>query len=212
MHIGRCGDVEVVEDGRLRTYGAAREVILSAGTVSTPHLLMLSGIGPAAELRRHGIAVRVDAPGVGQNLSEHPRVPVEFATREPITFLNELRMDRAMFSVLRWFVGAGGAFASQLNSCNIVVRTHDDLDRPDIQLMCNPVRMDARLWWPWQPMQEHRVTADVVLLHPAARGHLSLRSADPAETPRVHLNLFRDEADFATAWRFVTHCCTNFGA
>lgn len=193
--------VEFREGGELCEARATREVVLCGGAFNSPHLLMLSGIGPAEELQRHGIAVRVDAPGVGRNLSEHPRVPVEFATREPITFLNELRMDRAILSVLRWFVGAGGAFASQLNSCNIVVRTRNDLDRPDIQLMCNPVRMDARLWWPWQAAQEHRITADVVLLHPEARGHLSLRSADPGETPRVHLNLFRSEADFATAWR-----------
>ena len=199
----RATGVEVLRDGQRQQAHAAREVVLCGGTFNSPHLLMLSGIGPAAELQQHGIAVRVDSPGVGQNLSEHPRVPVEFTTRQPITFLNQLRMDRATFSVLRWFVAGTGAFASQLNSCNIVVRTQDHLDRPDVQLMCNPVRMDAKLWWPGGVQQEHRITADVVLLHPEARGHLGLRSADPLQTPRVHLNLFRSEEDFATAWRGV---------
>ena len=197
----RATGVELLQGGQLHQAYAAREVVLCGGAFNSPHLLMLSGIGPAAELQQHGIPVRVDAPAVGQNLSEHPRVPVEFTTRQPITFLNQLRMDRATFSVLRWFVAGTGAFASQLNSCNIVVRTQEQLDRPDVQLMCNPVRMDAKLWWPGGAQQQHRITADVVLLHPEARGHVSLRSADPLQTPRVQLNLFQSDADFATAWR-----------
>ncbi len=183
---------------------ATREVILSGGAFNSPQLLMLSGIGPADELRAHGIEVRVDSPGVGRNLSEHVRVPVEFATRGSISFLNELRADRVARSVLQWLVLGSGAFATQINSCNIVVRTDPRLAQPDVQLMSNPVRMDARIWWPFVGMrQEHRITADAVVLHPESRGAVTLRSANPADKPRILLNVLATEGDLATARRGV---------
>jgi choline dehydrogenase len=165
---------------------------------------MLSGIGPAAELRAHGIAVRVDLPGVGRNLSEHARVPIEFAARGNISFLNELRIDRVARSVVRWAVLGNGAFATQINSCNIVVRTDSSLAQPDIQLMSNPVRMDAKIWWPLlSSRQDHRITADAVVLHPESRGKVTLRSSSPADTPRIWLNVLATDADLATARRGV---------
>ena len=183
---------------------AAREVILSGGAFNSPQVLMLSGIGAADELRAHGIEVRVDSPGVGRNLSEHARVPVEFATRGSISFLNELRADRVARSVLQWLVMGSGAFATQINSCNIVVRTDPRLVQPDVQLMSNPVRMDAKIWWPFLGVrQEHRITADAVVLHPESRGAVTLRSANPADKPRILLNVLATDGDLATARRGV---------
>ena len=201
---GRAVGVEYVRDGQVRTVRAAREVIVCAGAYNSPQLLMLSGIGPADELGQHGIDPVVDLPGVGRNLSEHARVPVEFATREPTSFLNELRWDRVAVSVARWALFGTGPFATQINSCNIVVRTVSTLARPDVQLMCNPVRMDAKMWFPGVgKRQEHRITADAVVLHPQSRGHLTLRSADPKAPPRITLNLFAESADLETARRGV---------
>jgi choline dehydrogenase len=183
---------------------AAREVILSGGAFNSPQLLMLSGVGPADELRAHGIDVRLDLPGVGRNLSEHARVPIDFATRGDISFLNELRIDRVARSVLQWAVLGSGAFATQINSCNIVVRTDLRLAQPDIQLMSNPVRMDAKIWWPLiGARQEHRMTADAVVLHPESRGTVKLRSANAADKPRIQLNALATEGDMATARRGV---------
>jgi choline dehydrogenase len=183
---------------------AAREVILSGGAFNSPQLLMLSGVGPADELRAHGIAVRVDLPGVGRNLSEHARVPIEFATRGNISFLNELRIDRVARSVLQWAILGSGAFATQINSCNIVVRTDPTLAQPDIQLMSNPVRMDAKIWWPLLgSRQDHRITADAVVLHPESRGKVTLRSSSPADKPRIWLNVLATDGDLATARRGV---------
>jgi choline dehydrogenase len=186
------------------TAHASREVLLCGGAFNSPQLLMLSGIGPADALRAHGIAVRADLPGVGGNLSEHARVPIEFSTRGKISFLNELRADRIARSVLRWAVSGTGACATQINSCNIVVRTDPRLTQPDIQLMSNPVRMDAKIWWPFiGPQQEHRITADAVVLHPESRGRVTLRSAVPTDKPRIHLNVLATDADLATAVRGV---------
>ncbi|HUN27688.1 MAG TPA: GMC family oxidoreductase N-terminal domain-containing protein [Steroidobacteraceae bacterium] len=201
---GRAVGVEMSRNGALERVRATREVVLAGGAYNSPQLLMLSGIGPAADLKRLGIAPTVDSPGVGRNLSEHPHIPVEFEARLPVTFLNELRFDRAALSVLRWALTGRGAFATQINSCNVVIRTRSDLAQPDVQLMCNPVRMDAGLWFPLvSPHKGHRITADVVVLHQRSRGWLTLRSADPREAPRVQLNILAEPADLDTARRGI---------
>ena len=201
---GRAVGVEYSHAGQLRQVRAAREVVLAGGAYNSPQLLMLSGIGPAEDLRRLGIEPRLDLAGVGRNLSEHPHIPVEFEACVPVTFLNELRFDRAALSVMQWALFGRGAFATQINSCNVVIRTRPDLTQPDVQLMCNPVRMDARVWAPLvTPRQSHRITADVVVLHQHSRGWVTLRSANPLEPPRVHLNLYSDPADLATARRGI---------
>ena len=198
---GRATGVQFRRNAVLETARAAGEVLLAGGAYNSPQLLMLSGIGPADELKALGIAPLLHLPTVGQNLSEHGRVPVEFSLSRPVSFLNELRADRVAFSTLRWFLTGGGAFGTQINSCNVVIRTDSAQRQPDVQLMCNPVRMDARIWWPMGPTQQHRITADVVVLHPQSRGSMRLRSANPADAPRIQLNLFSDPADMATARR-----------
>jgi choline dehydrogenase len=201
---GRAVGIEYSENGSLRRVRATREVVLAGGTYNSPQLLMLSGIGPADDLRKLGIAPVLDLPGVGRNLSEHPHIPVEFETNAPITFLNQLRFDRAARGALKWALFGRGPFATQINCCNVVVRTRPDLPQPDVQLMCNPVRMDAKLWFPLlTARQEHRVTADVVILHEASRGRVSLRSSDPRDPPRIQLNLFSDPSDFEIARRGI---------
>jgi choline dehydrogenase len=201
---GRAVGIEYSQGGRLQQVRASREVVLAGGTYNSPQLLMLSGIGPADDLRKLGIKPIADLPGVGRNLSEHPHIPVEFETNAPITFLNQLRFDRAAAATLIWALFGRGPFATQINCCNIVVRTRSDLSQPDVQLMCNPVRMDARLWFPLvTPRQEHRVTADVVILHEKSRGWVALRSSNPLDPPRIQLNLFSEPSDFEIARRGI---------
>jgi len=199
---GRAVGIEVRRGAESRAVHAAREVILCGGTYNSAQLLQLSGLGPADELRRLGIRVLADLPGVGANLSEHVRAGLQFATREPVTFLRELRADRVALSLLRWLFFGTGAFASQVSSCNVLIRTAEGLAAPDIQVMCNPVRMDAKVWWPLiSRQQEHRLTADAVLLHPKSRGRVTLRSADPLARPRIHFNSLAEPDDLATLRR-----------
>jgi choline dehydrogenase len=196
----RASGVEYVRDGHVVRVCADREVIVSGGTYNSPQLLMLSGVGPAAELRRHGIEPVVDLPGVGANLCEHPHIPVEFAARRPVTFLNELRFDRIASSVVQWAMFGTGTLATQINSCNVIIRTRPELTQPDVQLMCNPVRMDAKIWFPvFSKRQEHRITAGVVVLHEKSRGRVSLRSGNATDAPRIFLNLFDHTEDLETA-------------
>ena len=199
---GRAVGIELRRGAETRQVYADREVLLCGGTYNSPQLLMLSGFGPADDLQRAGIRVRAGLPGVGANLSEHFRVGLQFATREPVSFLRELRADRVAISLLRWMLFGTGAFAAQVSSCNVVIRTEPTLLQPDIQLMCNPVRMDARVWWPWiSPRQAHLLTTDAVLLHPRSRGRVSLRSADPAGKPRIRFNALAEPEDLATLRR-----------
>ena len=200
----RARGVIYTHAGKTENVTVTREIILSGGAYNSPQLLMLSGIGPAASLRALGITVVHDLPGVGRNLTEHPRVPVRFSLKKPVSFLNELRFDRVARWVLQWAVFGTGAFATQVNSANIVVRTHSDLAQPDIQLWCNPVRMDAEMWFPGiKRRQEDQITADVILLHPQSRGRVTLRTPNPVDPPAIELNLFSEDADFVTARRGI---------
>jgi choline dehydrogenase len=196
---GRAVGAEYEVGGEVRTARAA-ETILSGGTYNSPQLLMLSGIGPAEHLAQQGVAVIHDLPGVGRNLAEHPRVPLEFEASGPITFVNQLRFDRAARAVIQWYLLGTGPFARQLNSANPMLRTDPRLAQPDIQLFSNPVKLSAHLWFPgFVKSPQHAFSADVILLQPQARGHVALKSADPHDLPAIQLNLFDNEADFVTA-------------
>jgi choline dehydrogenase len=196
----RAVGVDYEHEGRTVTARAAREVILSGGSYNSPQLLMLSGIGPADELRRHNIDVVHDLPGVGRNLSEHPRVPVHFTLKKKISFLNQLRADKVALSVAQWWLTGKGTFSNQVNSANPILKTRAELAQPDIQLWCNPIRMDAQIWFPgYRKRQEDQITADVILLHPQSRGWVTLKSADPKDYPSITLNNFADPADLRTA-------------
>ena len=199
---GRAIGIEVRRGNELRRIYAGREVILCGGTYNSPQLLMLSGFGAADDLRALGIRPQADLRGVGANLSEHLRAGLQFATREPVSFLRELRADRVAVSVIRWMLFGTGPFALQVSSCNVVIRTDDKLRQPDIQLMCNPVRMDAKVWWPLISKRlQHLLTVDAVLLHPKSRGRVTLRSPDPLAKPRIEFNCLSDPEDLATLRR-----------
>jgi choline dehydrogenase len=107
-----------------------------------------------------------------------------------------LRADKVALELTRWWLFGSGLFASQGTSCHALIRTLPELDRPDIQMFFNPIRLDARVWFPgWQPRQKDLLSAIVILLHPESRGRLTLRSADPADAPRIQLNLLSCQND-----------------
>ncbi|MGO4838333.1 GMC family oxidoreductase N-terminal domain-containing protein, partial [Rhizobiaceae sp. 2RAB30] len=183
-------------DGNIEEIAARREVILSAGAFNTPHILQLSGIGPEQELRRHGIPVVTHSPGVGKNLIEHPRIAVEFARRDPSAVCRMLRADRLALSLARsWLTGSGPA-SEPLAAAHLFLGDPGALGQPQLQFLFrlfNP-RLDVRL--PWQELTEPDCFGIVAcLLHPKSRGSVSLASADPAQAPRIRMNLLADESD-----------------
>lgn len=199
----RVVGIEYLRDGKREVVRANREVILSAGAFNSPHLLLLSGIGPAEELREQGIEVVRDLPGVGRNLQEHASVGLIFEAAVD-TFDRELRLDRMILSVLRWQLSGTGPVAGLPVGAQGFLRTREGLDRPDDQLLISPVAMDAGLWFPgWRKRRGDFFSVSNVLLHPESRGTVTLRSADPREKPKILFNLLQAEADRASFRRFI---------
>jgi len=196
--------VEYEREGARTVARAAREVILSAGTFNTPQILLLSGIGPADELRAQGVAVVRDLPQVGRNLQDHASVGMLYKASGAFTFDRELRLDRMLLSVVRWHLFGTGAVGGLPVGAQGFVKTRDGLDRPDLQVLVSPVAMDAKLWFPgWRKRRGDFFSVANVLLHPESTGSVTLRSLDPHEAPAIRLNLLASENDRAAFRRFV---------
>jgi choline dehydrogenase len=188
----------------LRKIECDREVVLAAGAFGSPQILLLSGIGPASGIEPHGIRVVQNLPGVGTNLQEHQSIAMMYKARGAITFDARLRADRLAAHVLRWMLFRTGPMAGLPVSAQGFVRTSPELDRPDLQMLISPVSMMAKPWFPgWREGAGHVFSVACVLLHPASRGRVSLRSADPAAAPRILLNLLEASEDRAAFTRIV---------
>jgi choline dehydrogenase len=208
----RAVAVEYVKDGALCQVRADREIVLSAGSYNTPQLLMLSGIGPADHLRALGISPVHDLPGVGENLAEHPNITLEYRTRDEIGFTKLLRVDRAALQAARWWLRHDGPFAGNGAAANIFLRTRAGLERPDVQIVCMAVSNLAQLWFPGVTGRPtSRLAARVGALHPASRGWVHLRSANPRDKPRIQFNMFDDREDIDTMLRGVRVCRDIYG-
>ena len=193
---GKAVGVEYSVGGAVHAVRADREVLLCGGTYNSPQLLMLSGIGPADEIRAQGLAVAHDLPGVGKNLQEHILTFVQFATKGPVTFMNELRWDKLARATLQWMMFKTGPMANQPLTALGFVKSRPDLERPDLEIFCNPVRLDADVWFPFiKPALEHAFESCPSLLHPVSRGEVSLRSADPADHPKILFNFLKEPED-----------------
>lgn len=203
---GRAVGVEFRRHGETRFAAAAREVILSAGAFNSPHLLLLSGIGPADELAAAGVPVVHELPGVGRNLQDHASIAMLYEAGEGVGFDRELRLDRFALSLLRWQFAGTGPLAGLPVGAQGFLRTREGLDRPDLQLLINPLAMDSRLWFPgWRRRRGDYVSLSCVLLHPESRGRVTLRSADPADKPRILFNLLASAADRESFRRFIRY-------
>lgn len=174
--------------GREVTARAGREVLLCGGSVNSPQLLMLSGIGPAAHLAEHGIDVVSDLSGVGQRLQDHPAVPMIWHTRG----VSDLADFNNVRNLLRWKVRGDGPLASNIGEGGGFLRTRDELTAPDLQYHVAPSGFyDNGLHEPTQRM----FTAAPTLVSVRSRGTLRLRSTDPTWHPEIDAAYFDDGAD-----------------
>jgi choline dehydrogenase len=170
--------------------------VLCGGAFNSPQLLMLSGLGPPAELEPHGIPVRHALPGVGRNLQDHPLVPSGYQASGAFTFEKHLRLDRFALAALRWRLFGSGPLAANPLSIQGFVRSRAGLEWPDVQFQVSHVSLLARLWFPgWRIGAGHQFTATALSLRPEGRGEVRLRSADPLAAPRIRLGLLATEAD-----------------
>ena len=191
----RAIGVEYEQDGQVRTAHAAREVILSGGTLSSPQILMLSGIGPGEHLRELGIEVISDLPGVGRNMVEHPFLFMGWKAN-PEKIKSDLRLDRAVVSVLRWFFTGKGPFANNGAAGNLFLRTTPEADRPDMQFTCMASGVTGRkVWMPGLGKPAYMLGMGLSMVKQDSRGEITLKSADPHDPPRIKFNLFKEQSD-----------------
>lgn len=187
---GRAVAVRYRHRGQVVEARADREVIVSAGAVNTPQVLKLSGIGPAAELREHGIEVHADLPGVGANLMDHPIVTLRWRTPSSVP-LSE-RVTPAQ--IVRWQLTHRGPLTSNTAESGGFVRTDESLPAPNLQwCVIAASYVDQGLADP----AERELSALITLLTPAGRGTITLADADPAHAPRIDAGYLTDPADVA---------------
>ena len=196
--------VKVAHGNRALTIRAEREVILCAGTVNSPQLLMLSGIGPGDELRQHGIQVIHELPGVGRNLQDHVDCVLAYACTKPITLYRDLRADRLIRSVAEGMLFGRGVATTFPYEAGAFLKTRPDLLAPDVQVHFMPaLESAAKLHFskPFRkpPLEEtHGFSMRVGPVNPESRGWIGLRSADPAHAPLIQPNYLQDGADCRT--------------
>ncbi len=196
---GRAVGVEYAKAGRTVTARANREVILSGGAFNSPQLLMLSGIGPADQLRDIGIEPVADVAGVGANLQDHMAVMPTYERREPGPFVGDMRFDRMARNIPRAYLFGTGPASWLPNGLHGFIKTRPELAVPDIQFLFRGTAPDAHLWFPGIRRRfDDAIGMRPVLLHPESTGTVRLRSADPVAKVRISLNALKTENDIKT--------------
>jgi choline dehydrogenase len=192
------------KSGQMQRVVANQEIILSGGAYNSPQLMLLSGIGPAEELAGHGIEMIHHLPGVGINLQDHPSVAMVLHAKREVTLTNSLRLDRAALSGLHWLLNRGGMIADMPVTANGFIKTRPELERPDAQCLFQPTMIGAQTWFPgWRKPKPDVVAMACVLLRPEGRGWVKLRSADPADKPRILSDVLSTENDRAFFRRLI---------
>ncbi len=200
----RATGIEIADGARARTIRAEREVILCAGTVNSPQLLMLSGIGPGDALKEHGIEVVHELPGVGRNLQDHVDCVIAYACTKPITLYRDLRADRLIGSVAQGMLFGRGVATTFPYEAGAFLKSRAETVAPDIQVHFMPAlenSADLHVPNPFRkaPAEDsHGFSMRVGPVNPESRGWIGLRSADPAAAPLIQPNYLQDDADCRT--------------
>ena len=189
----RAIGVEVERGGRIEVIPARREVIVAASSINTPKILMLSGIGPGAHLQELGIPVLADRPGVGANLQDHLEIYMQFAARQPVSLYKYWNLwGKALIGAQWLFTGKGLGASNQFEACAFI-RSKAGVEYPDIQYHFLPiaVRYDGKA-----AAEGHGFQAHVGPMRSRSRGAVTLRSADPADAPRIQFNYMSHPSDW----------------
>ncbi|WP_103258117.1 choline dehydrogenase [Tabrizicola aquatica] len=199
----RAVGVEVDTRAGRQVIRAGREVILAASSINSPKLLMLSGIGPAAHLREHGIEVVADRPGVGANLQDHLEIYMQFSASQPVTLFKYWNLWGKAWVGAQWlFTGKGPGASNQFEACAFI-RSKAGVEYPDIQYHFLPiaVRYDGRA-----VAAGHGFQAHVGPMRSKSRGSVTLRSGNPTDAPVIRFNYMshpEDWADFRSCIRLT---------
>ena len=185
--------VEYTQGNKKSVLSASKEVIISASAINSPKLLLLSGIGPAAELKSKGITVVADRPGVGKNLQDHLELYIQMASKKPVSLYKYWNPIGKAWVGLRWFISKSGPGASNQFESAAFIRSKAGVEYPDIQYHFLPlaVRYDGKL-----PVKGHGFQAHVGPMRSQSRGYVTLRSSDPKEPPKIQFNYMSHESDW----------------
>lgn len=198
----KANGVRYRKDGRDLALKARKGVILSAGALQSPQLLMLSGIGPAAHLKEHGIPVRLDRTAVGSNLQDHLQMRLIYKCTRPITTNDELRSLVGRVKIgLQWLLFRGGPLAIGINQGGLFTTVmKGESASPDIQFHIATLSADLA---GAKPHPFPGFTLSVCQLRPTSRGHIALASADPLAAPLMHPNYLSTDFDRRCATRAI---------
>jgi len=190
---GCATGVEVERSGKIEVIRANREVILSASSLNSPKLLMLSGIGPAQHLAEHGIDLVADRPGVGQNLQDHLELYLQMACSQPITLFKHWNLFSKAVIGAQWLFTKTGLGASNQFESAAFIRSQAGVDYPDIQYHFLPmaVRYDGQA-----AAEGHGFQAHVGPMRSNSRGAVTLASSDPKDAPNILFNYMSTEQDW----------------
>ena len=175
------------------------EVILSAGAIDSPKLLMLSGVGPASELEHHAIAVLQDLPGVGDNLHDHVYVHSSIETDRQTSLNKDLRGVRSVLQGLDYLLRGKGCLTMGASQAVALTRVLPESVRPDTQINYRPLSWHFNKQGLVEIGKDNAVTISTCQLNPRSRGRLTLKSADPNDAPAIYPNYFGDERDMVAA-------------
>jgi choline dehydrogenase-like flavoprotein len=186
---GRASGVRMLDKGQLIDVHADREVLVTAGAVGSPKLLLLSGIGPAEDLEKLGIGVELDLPGVGKNLHDHPRVDVYYELNGPHSLDRYKKLWGVAALGMQYVLFRNGPCASNLLDGGGFWWGNDEDDDPNVQFFFVPLSSNV----PYR----YGCSMNAYELRPRSRGSVKLQSADPKQHPLIDPNFFADPRDMA---------------
>ena len=178
--------------GQLHHINAQREILLCAGAVGSPQILLLSGIGPSKHLEEIGVSVVSDAPGVGQNLNEHPDFVLKYQCNKSSSLWPQTKPLARTFAGIQWLLTRNGVCASNHFEVVACIRSSAGVEYPDIQLTLSPIAVDDDTW---SPLQQNAYQIHIGLMRARSRGHVELRSSDPMAHPKIFVNYLSDPWD-----------------
>ena len=188
---GRAVGIDYDWCGKTHRARAAREIILSAGAFQTPQLLMLSGIGPAAQLRALGIDPVVNSRGVGANLQEHYGADIQVTCRKPVTLYSAMRPLGVLKNVYAFLAKGKGAYSFFPFDSGAMVRSDANISQPDLQLLCGDYTREGGK----KTMHRHGFNIAWCQTQPESRGTVTLRSSAPDADPVIQYNFLATETD-----------------
>jgi choline dehydrogenase-like flavoprotein len=192
---GRATGVELEHAGQRFVLRANAEIIACGGAINSPQLLMLSGIGPSAQLRRHTIDVVADLPGVGANLQDHASVYVAMENPSGEAYaLSRKSFLQVIASPFQYLFNRTGMLASNVAEAGAFIRTSELVSRPDIQMTLLVGLKSTALTIP----RQHGYMIIVQLLRPNSRGTVKLATSRPEDKPSIELNFGADDRDLRT--------------